>query len=199
MAQARTLFPLLVAVLVGCGDTTGEQNIATGGTSATTSSASAATVEISIAPSETTTPPAESSPSTASNTSGTSPQSCPADPPLKAVVLPDGFSPELLPGSGGQVTIGTDGVAVPIEPIDVAVRHYAAEPGRYIDINSSALPGYAPAKIEAVDVLGTTGQFGEIEDGFEVTFELPCGAYTLLAYGLSSDDFKEVIASLEFD
>ena len=114
-------------------------------------------------------------------------------------MLPDGFSPELLAGSGGQITIGTDGVAVPIEPVDQAVRHFAGQPGRYIDVIGSDLPGYAPAHVETLELLGTTGQFGEIEDGLKLAFALPCGTYTLLAYGVSAADFKRVIESLTFD
>jgi len=124
--------------------------------------------------------------------------SCPPDPPFKAEALPDGFSPELLPGSGGQVTIGPDGAAVPIEPIDQAVRHYAGAPGRFIDV-LSGLPPFEPTSVETVDVLGTTGQLGEIEEGLQVTFALPCGTYTLLAYGVAEADFKSAIASLRFD
>ncbi|MGD9703919.1 MAG: hypothetical protein AB7Q42_10540 [Acidimicrobiia bacterium] len=116
-----------------------------------------------------------------------------------ATTLPDGFSPELLPGSGGQITIGPDGSAVPIEPVepvDPGVHHYAGEPGRFIDIYSESLPGYVSMTDEPIDVLGTTGQLGGIEDGFRVAFSLPCGPYTVLAYGVSSDDLEEVIAGL---
>jgi hypothetical protein len=126
----------------------------------------------------------------------TAPRPCPSEPPFAATTLPDGFSPELLLGSGGQITIGPDGAAVPIEPVDPAVHHYAAEPGRFIDIHNQSMPGYRPATVEPIEVLGTNGLFGGIEDGFTVEFSLPCGTYTMNAYGISSDAFKDVITGL---
>ena len=86
--------------------------------------------------------------------------------------------------------------------------HRADRPGRaslrrtswrYIDVIGSDLPGYAPVHVETLEVLGTTGQLGEIEDGLKLAFALPCGTYTLLAYGVSAADFKLFIASLKFD
>lgn len=135
---------------------------------------------------------------TTPSTAPTAASTCPADPPFRSDALPDGFSPDLQPGSGGQITIGTDGAAVPAEPIDQTVRHYAGQPGRYIDVIGSDLPGYAPVGVEALEVLGTTGQLGEIEDGLKLAFALPCGTYTLLAYGVSAADFKLFVASLKF-
>lgn len=121
---------------------------------------------------------------------------CPSEPPFVATTLPDGFSANLLPGSGGQITIGPDGTAVPIEPVDPAVHHYSGGPGQFIDIYTQTMPGYAPAIVEQIEVLGTSGEFGGIEDGFKIEFSLPCCTYTMLAYGVSSDEFKAVVTGL---
>ena len=113
--------------------------------------------------------------------------------------LPAGFDAELRPGSGGQIEIGPQGSIFPIEPVDTAVHHYAGTPGHFIDIYPGSLPGYRAADTEPIAVLGTTGQLGAIEDGYKVEFsidESPCGSYAILGYGLSLDDFKDVISGL---
>lgn len=198
MTRASILLSLAVVIVVGCGGATGDRSIATSETPAAVSGKSDPSVPTSALPSATTPATHNVAPAPSSTTRAAT-ASCPPDPPFKPDVLPDGFSPELLAGSGGQVTIGTDGVVVPIEPIDQAVRHYAGQAGRYIDVIGSDLPGYAPVHVETLEVLGTTGQLGEIEDGLKLAFALPCGTYTLLAYGVSAADFKLFIASLRFD
>jgi hypothetical protein len=110
---------------------------------------------------------------------------CPSDPPFHANALPTGFDKALKVGRAHQI------------PWDVTVRYYSgSSPGSFIDIYPSELPAWRPGKVVPLAVLNTTGQFGEVEDGYSVTFALPCGHYTLLSSGLSADDFKAVIAGL---
>jgi hypothetical protein len=123
---------------------------------------------------------------------------CLASPPFTAVFLPDEFSNQLLPGSGGQVTIGPEGSISPIEPIDPTVYHYAGSAGRYIDI---VLGEYAeqPLTTEPITVLGHEARFGAIEDGYSVQFSVAdskCESYTMLAYGVTEADARQVFAGL---
>jgi hypothetical protein len=144
--------------------------------------------------------PAESPPSTESRTTITDPtvDQCPTIPPFDATFLPAGFSNQLLPGSGGQITIGADGSITPIEPPDPNVNHYAGEPGVFIDwFRGDA--GHRAAIPEPLTVLGRSAEFGDIEDGFVVNFSVddgPCGTYAMLAYGVTEADTKSVAAGL---
>jgi hypothetical protein len=128
-----------------------------------------------------TTSPAPSGPPT----SVAKPSGCPSDPPFHANALPAGFDKALKVGRAHQI------------PWDVTVRYYSgSSPGSFIDIYPSELPAWRPGKVVQLAVLNTTGQFGVVEDGYSVTFALPCGHYTLLSSGVSAHDFKTVIAGL---
>lgn len=112
--------------------------------------------------------------------------------PFEPTFLPEGFSAELLPGDGGMITIDNNGSAVPIDPPDPTIVHYAGSPGRFINIARS---GETAAAYEELTVLGQPAQFGDIEDGYVVNFSIddaPCSAYVMLAYGVSADDTKRV-------
>ena len=76
----------------------------------------------------------------------------------------------------------------------VAERPDDQRPGRIIDIHNRSMSGNRPATVEPIEVLGTNGLFGL--DGYTVEFSLPCGAYAVVAYGVSSDAFKAFIAGL---
>lgn len=117
-------------------------------------------------------------------TSVAKPSGCPTDPPFHATVLPTGFDNASKVGRAHQI------------PWDTPVMYYSGAPGAFIDIYASELLAWRPATVVAVSVLDTTGQFGEVEDGYSVSFSLPCGRYTLLTSGVTADDFKAVIAGL---
>ncbi len=128
-----------------------------------------------------------SSKSTPAPTSDTKPSECPTDPPFQATVLPTGFGDALKTGEAHQI------------PWDTPVRYYSGPPGAFIDIYPSELPAWRPGRVAPLPVLNTTGQFGEVEDGYSVSFVLPCGSYTLLSSGITAEDFKAVIAGLTAD
>ena len=112
------------------------------------------------------------------------PSGCTSDPPFHATVLPTGFDDALKMGRAHQI------------PWDTPVMYYSGAPGAFIDIYPSELLAWRPATVVPLTVLNTTGQFGEVEDGYSASFLLPCGPYTLLSSGVTADDFKAVIAGL---
>jgi hypothetical protein len=126
---------------------------------------------------------AEIAPSSAP-TSVAAPSGCPDDPVFRASVLPKGFDKVLKVGRAHQI------------PWDATVRYYSGPPGAFIDIYALELPAWRPSTVVQLPVLNTTGQFGEVEDGYSFSFVLPCGPYTLLSSGVSADEFKAVITGL---
>ena len=126
---------------------------------------------------------------------------CPTPPSMRATYLPPGFTDDLQPGSGGQITVDpTTGAVTPVEPVDNSVVHYLAEPGTFIDIQHGAYPiaiGTQPEPTE--HVLGRPAQAGQVEDGYAIAFtvdDTPCGAFTLLGYGVSDVELSKIAAGL---
>lgn len=125
-------------------------------------------------------------------------ENCLSSPLFTLGFLPKDFADVLLPGSGGLITIGSDGSITPIQPIDPDVSHYAGPPGRFIDVRVGEFPG-RPSPTQVITVLGQDAAIGTIEDGYSITFTVPssrCGPYVLLAYGVSETDFPQVAAAL---
>lgn len=111
--------------------------------------------------------------------------------------LPDGWSHELQPGNGGEVGVDADGTIRPIEPPSSDFVHYSGRLGSYINFGLGV--GEPAARYEPITVMGGPAQFGEIEDGYLVTFLAPagsCGRYSMLAYGITADDTRQVAEGL---
>lgn len=131
--------------------------------------------------------------------SESTPETCPNPPMFHATTLPEGFSKELIPGEGGQITIGPNGEAIPIEPVNREVHHYADQPGLFIDIYNGARPGTTGTTSQPVNILGTTGTLTDIEDGLKAEFALACGTYTIISSGVTKQDFIGVLEGLALD
>lgn len=120
--------------------------------------------------------------------------------PFRLTYLPRGFSNEARPGDGGAITIADDGSISAIEPPDLTYVHYAAQqlhPGAYINFTVSRAE--RATTTEPMIVMNQPAEFGEVEDGYIVTFDpgdLSCAPFSMLTYGVSAEDTRLVAEGL---
>ena len=201
MTASRRGVVLCVCLAVGglgCGSDESSRSVTTG--SASTTSAES----ILTTPAPTTPPAVRTQPSTApvshaaTTTEGVG--DCLSSLPFAATYLPEGWSHELRPGNGGEISVDSEGTIHPFDPPSPYFVHYSGHEvqlGSYI--NFAAGVAEPAASYEPLTVMGGAAQFGEIEDGYLVTFlaaDSPCGQYSMLAYGLSADDARHVAEGL---
>lgn len=115
--------------------------------------------------------------------------------PFRPMYLPEGWSYELQGGSGGQVGVSTK--RQPPGALGHYRPHKGATAGRYVDVMIQGTSyTLAPDDGEPIEVLGEEGRIGNVHDGFAVEFAYGDCEYSVMAFGISKGQLRQIAERL---